>query len=62
MRRHTAWLHEMQTTKAGVPLIFDEIVSGFRFAPGGAQEKYGVTPDLSCMAKIVAGGMAGKSV
>jgi glutamate-1-semialdehyde aminotransferase len=40
---------------AGVPLIFDEIVSGFRYAPGGAQEKYSVTPDLACVAKIVAG-------
>lgn len=50
------------TAKAGIPLIFDEIVSGFRFAPGGAQEKYGVKPDLSCLAKIVAGGMAGGAV
>eukprot|EP01046_Picozoa_sp_COSAG06_P058048 COSAG06_NODE_11526_length_1497_cov_1.502146_3_plen_103_part_00 len=43
------------TCNAGVPLIFDEIVSGFRYAPGGAQEKYSVTPDLACVAKIVAG-------
>lgn len=50
------------TAKHGVPLIFDEIVSGFRYAPGGAQEKYSVTPDLATVAKIVAGGMAGGAV
>jgi glutamate-1-semialdehyde 2,1-aminomutase len=50
------------TTKHGVPLIFDEVVSGFRYAPGGAQERYSVTPDLACVAKIVAGGMAGGAV
>ena len=50
------------TAKHDVPLIFDEIVSGFRYAPGGAQEKYAVTPDLACVAKIVAGGMAGGAV
>ncbi len=40
----------------GVPLIFDEIVTGFRFAYGGAQEYYGVTPDLCALGKTVAGG------
>ena len=50
------------TAKYGVPLIFDEIVSGFRYAAGGAQEKYSVTPDLACVAKIVAGGMPGGAV
>jgi len=39
-----------------VPLIFDEIVTGFRFAYGGAQEYYGVVPDLACYGKVVAGG------
>lgn len=39
-----------------VPLIFDEIAAGFRIAPGGAQELYGVTPDLCCLGKIIAGG------
>lgn len=39
-----------------VPLIFDEIAAGFRISPGGAQELYGVTPDLCCLGKIIAGG------
>ncbi len=37
-------------------LIFDEVMTGFRVARGGAQERYGVTPDLTCLGKIVAGG------
>jgi glutamate-1-semialdehyde aminotransferase len=41
----------------GVLLVYDEIVSGFRMAPGGAQEYYGVTPDMACFAKGVANGM-----
>ena len=44
------------TRRYGVPLIFDEIVTGFRFAYGGAQEYYGVVPDLACYGKVVAGG------
>jgi glutamate-1-semialdehyde 2,1-aminomutase len=40
-------------------LIFDEVITGFRVAPGGAQQHYGVTPDLTTMAKIVAGGLPG---
>lgn len=44
------------TTDAGVPLIFDEIVTGFRFAYGGAQEYYGVVPDICALGKIVGGG------
>ena len=47
------------TTKYGVVLIFDEVITGFRWAPGGAQQRYGVIPDLTTMAKIVAGGMPG---
>jgi glutamate-1-semialdehyde 2,1-aminomutase len=43
--------------KYGVLLVYDEIVSGFRMAPGGAQEYYGVTPDLACFAKGIANGM-----
>jgi glutamate-1-semialdehyde 2,1-aminomutase len=43
--------------KYGVLLVYDEIVSGFRMAPGGAQEHYGVTPDLACFAKGIANGM-----
>ena len=44
------------TRQYEVPLIFDEIVTGFRFAYGGAQEYYGVTPDLCTLGKAVAGG------
>jgi glutamate-1-semialdehyde 2,1-aminomutase len=44
------------TAKYEIPLIFDEIVTGFRLAYGGAQEYYGVTPDLCCMGKIMGGG------
>ena len=50
------------TKKHGVLLIFDEVVTGFRVAPGGAQAFYGVTPDLTTMAKILAGGMPGGAV
>ncbi len=41
----------------GIVLIFDEVMTGFRVAKGGAQERYGVTPDLTCLGKIVGGGM-----
>jgi len=44
------------TQRHDVPLIFDEIVTGFRFAYGGAQEVYGVTPDLCTLGKVLAGG------
>lgn len=44
------------THKAGVVLIFDEVITGFRLALGGAQAKYGVTPDLSTFAKGLGGG------
>ncbi len=44
------------TSKYGIDLIFDEVVTGFRFAWGGAQEYYGVTPDLACYGKIIGGG------
>ncbi|HZY46412.1 MAG TPA: aminotransferase class III-fold pyridoxal phosphate-dependent enzyme, partial [Candidatus Bathyarchaeia archaeon] len=42
--------------KYDVLLIFDEVLTGFRLAPGGAQEYYGVKPDLSCFAKALGGG------
>ncbi|PID39788.1 MAG: glutamate-1-semialdehyde-2,1-aminomutase [Proteobacteria bacterium] len=38
-------------------LIFDEVMTGFRVALGGAQERYGVTPDLTCMGKVIGGGL-----
>ncbi len=44
------------TTEHGVLLIFDEVISGFRVALGGAQSVYGVTPDITCLGKIVGGG------
>ena len=44
------------TAKYDIPLIFDEVVTGFRLAYGGAQEYYGVTPDLCSMGKIMGGG------
>src|SRR5256714_675912 len=44
------------TQRYGIPLIFDEDVTGFRFAYGGAQEHYGVTPDLATFGKIIGGG------
>ena len=47
------------TAARGVVLIFDEVITGFRWSSGGAQGKFGVNPDLTTMAKIAAGGMAG---
>src|SRR6266550_5323761 len=44
------------TRRYDVPLVFDEIVTGFRFAYGGAQEYYGVVPDLAAYGKVVGGG------
>ncbi len=46
------------TAEHGIPLIFDEVVTGFRFAYGGAQEYYGVMPDLCTLGKIMGGGFA----
>lgn len=45
------------TTQYGIPLIFDEVVTGFRFAYGGAQELYGVTPDICTLGKVIGGGL-----
>lgn len=50
------------THERGVVLIFDEVITGFRYAPGGVQEYYGVTPDMTTLAKIVAGGLPGGAV
>jgi glutamate-1-semialdehyde 2,1-aminomutase len=47
------------TAERGIVLIFDEVVTGFRVAANGAQGYYGVTPDLTSFAKIVAGGLPG---
>ena len=45
------------TTADGALLIFDEVITGFRLAKGGAQERYGVTPDLTTLGKIIGGGL-----
>jgi glutamate-1-semialdehyde 2,1-aminomutase len=45
------------TAAAGSLLIFDEVITGFRTAWGGAQRRFGVTPDLTCLGKIVGGGL-----
>jgi glutamate-1-semialdehyde 2,1-aminomutase len=45
------------TAKDGALLIFDEVMTGFRLARGGAQERFGVRPDLSCFGKVIGGGL-----
>jgi glutamate-1-semialdehyde 2,1-aminomutase len=45
------------TQQHGALLIFDEVVSGFRYGPNGAQGAFGITPDLTCLGKIVGGGL-----
>ncbi len=44
-------------TKHGALLIFDEVMTGFRVAWGGAQTRYGITPDLTCLGKVICGGL-----
>ncbi|GIX47695.1 MAG: aspartate aminotransferase family protein [Candidatus Tectimicrobiota bacterium] len=51
-----------ETARRGVVLIFDEVVTGFRYAVGGAQEYFNVIPDLTTLAKIMAGGLNGGAV
>jgi len=45
------------TAEHGTVLIFDEVMTGFRVARGGAQERYGIKPDLTCLGKIIGGGL-----
>jgi glutamate-1-semialdehyde 2,1-aminomutase len=45
------------TSHAGALLVFDEVITGFRVARGGAQERYGITPDLTVLGKIIGGGL-----
>src|SRR5208283_3371605 len=45
------------TTANGALLVFDEVMTGFRLARGGAQERFGITPDLSCFGKVIGGGL-----
>jgi glutamate-1-semialdehyde 2,1-aminomutase len=53
------YLHGLSqiTRENGALLIFDEVISGFRVAPGGAQELFGIMPDLTCLGKIIGGGL-----
>ena len=50
------------TRDKGVLLVFDEVITGFRCAPGGAQQAFGITPDLTTLAKVLAGGLPGGAV
>ena len=50
------------TSRTGTMLIFDEVVSGFRYSPGGVQALVGVTPDLTVLGKILGGGFPGAAV
>jgi glutamate-1-semialdehyde 2,1-aminomutase len=50
------FLREITKTN-GALLIFDEVMTGFRLAPGGAQERFGISPDLTCLGKIIGGGL-----
>ena len=45
------------TKRYGIVLIFDEVMTGFRVAYGGAQARYGITPDMTCLGKIIGGGL-----
>lgn len=45
------------TSELGILLIFDEVITGFRLALGGAQERFGIMPDLTCLGKIIGGGL-----
>jgi glutamate-1-semialdehyde 2,1-aminomutase len=55
---YTAWLRELRAvcTERGIPLIFDEVFTGFRLAPGGAQEYFGVRADMVTYGKTLGGG------
>jgi glutamate-1-semialdehyde 2,1-aminomutase len=50
------FLREIATAN-GALLLFDEVMTGFRLAKGGAQERFGITPDLSCFGKVIGGGL-----
>lgn len=45
------------TAELGIVLIFDEVITGFRLSYGGAQARFGITPDLTCLGKIIGGGL-----
>src|SRR5262249_62264881 len=48
-----------ETARSGTVLIFDEVITGFRVGWSGAQGRYGVTPDLTCLGKVIGGGVPG---
>ena len=56
---HGAFLERLRelTRHYGIVLIFDEVITGFRLSYGGAQMRYGVAPDLTCLGKIIGGGL-----
>ena len=56
---HSGFLEGLRdlTQASGALLVFDEVITGFRVAYGGAQELYGVMPDLTCLGKIIGGGL-----
>jgi glutamate-1-semialdehyde 2,1-aminomutase len=56
---HEGYLRGLReiTARTGALLVFDEVITGFRVAPGGAQQLYGVAPDLTCLGKIIGGGL-----
>src|SRR5258705_13641152 len=58
------YLQELRslTTRHNVVLIFDEVITGFRYSPGRAQAYFGVTPDMTTLAKILACGLAGVAI
>lgn len=58
------FVHELRelTAQYGAALIFDEVVTGFRVAPGGAQAYLGIAPDLTTLGKVMAGGLPGGAV
>jgi glutamate-1-semialdehyde 2,1-aminomutase len=58
------FLHQLRevTSQHDVLLLFDEVVTGFRVSPGGAQGLFGITPDMTMLAKILAGGLPGGAI
>ncbi len=56
---HDGYLAELReiTSEHDILLIFDEVITGFRVAYGGAQSRYGVIPDMTCLGKVIGGGM-----
>jgi len=56
---HRGYLEALReiTRRNGTLLVFDEVMTGFRLAKGGAQERYGIRPDMTCLGKIVGGGL-----